>query len=194
MSVVSLQKGGNVSLSKVAPGLKKARLALAWAARSTDGQDFDLDVSLFLVGANGKCRSDRDFIFYNQKVSSDGSIVHAGDNLTGSTDGTDGEKVEIALADVPQDIQKVVAVITIHDALARSQTFGQVLGAGVKLLDAITDAEVVSFDLSEDYSTETAMIMCELYRHNGDWKFKAVGQGFAGGLQSACSQFGITAA
>lgn len=188
---VSLRKGGNVSLDKVAPSLKMARLELLWKERATDGEEFDLDASLFLTNASGLCASNEDFIFYNNKRSKDGSVVHAGDNLTG---GGEGEKVYVELQKVPTTIAKIVAVITIHEAVERNQTFGDVVGAGVRLVNDDTGEVVATFDLTEDYSVETAMVMCELYRHNGEWKFRAVGQGFAGGLQAACKTHDIDAA
>lgn len=189
---VSLSKGGNVSLSKSAPALKNALIGLGWEARSTDGADFDLDASAFLLNANGKVRADTDFIFYNNLKSSDGSVVHDGDNRVGDSDGDD-ETLRISLANVPADVDKVVFVVTIHDAPVRNQNFGQVSNAFVRIADADTGVEVARYDLSEDASTETAMLFGELYRHNGEWKFRAVGQGYQGGLASVCSEYGINA-
>ncbi|KLU14393.1 MULTISPECIES: TerD family protein [Xenorhabdus] len=190
---VSLSKGGNVSLSKEAPSMKNVLFGLGWDARSTDGQDFDLDASAFLLTASGKVRGDADFIFYNNLKSSDGSIMHTGDNRTGEGDGDD-ESLKIKLDQVPADVEKVVFVVTIHDAQARRQSFGQVSGAFIRLVNDDTQIEVARYDLTEDASTETAMLFGELYRHNTEWKFRAVGQGYAGGLASVCAQYGINAA
>ncbi|PHM28190.1 TerD family protein [Xenorhabdus budapestensis] len=190
---VSLSKGGNVSLSKEAPTMKNVLIGLGWDARATDGQAFDLDASAFLLAANGKVRSDTDFIFYNNLKSADGSIMHTGDNRTGEGDGDD-ESLKIKLDQIPADVDKVVFVVTIHDAQTRSQSFGQVSGAFIRLVNDDTQVEVARYDLTEDASTETAMLFGELYRHNGEWKFRAVGQGYAGGLASVCAQYGINAA
>ncbi|EXJ13801.1 TerD family protein [Imhoffiella purpurea] len=187
---ISLNKGGNVNLSKEAPNLVNALVGLGWDARATDGQPFDLDASLFMVKEDGKVPSDAHFIFYNQKTSPDGSINHTGDNLTGAGEGDD-ESIEVALPKVPPEIQRLVIVVTIHDAEARHQNFGQVSNAFVRVVNKDTNQEVVRFDLSEDYSTETAMIFGELYRHSGDWKFRAVGQGYAGGLRALALQHGV---
>ena len=190
--MVSLSKGGNVSLSKEAPGLKKARIGLGWDPRNTDGAQFDLDASLFLLKQDGKVRGDADFIFYNNLQSADGSVVHTGDNRTGQGEGDD-ESIKVDLARVPADIQKLVFVVTIDQAQQRNQNFGQVGGAFIRVLDDETGNEVVRFDLAEDYSTQTALLFGELYRNGADWKFRAVGEGYAGGLQSVCAQYGVTA-
>lgn len=187
---VSLQKGGNVSLEKVAPGMTKCNVGLGWDARATDGADFDLDASAFLLSADGKVRGDTDFIFYNQLKSTCGSVEHTGDNLTGEGEGDD-EMVKIDLAAVPAEIQKIVFGVTIHDAESRSQNFGQVSNAFIRIVNQDNNEEVARYDLSEDYSTETALLFGELYRHNGEWKFKAVGQGYAGGLKPMAQQFGV---
>lgn len=187
---ISLGKGQNVSLSKEAPGLTKVLVGLGWDARATDGQDFDLDASAFLQGASGKVRSDADFIFYNQPKSSDGSIEHTGDNKTGAGDGDD-ESLKVDLAGVPADVQKIAFCVTIHEAEGRRQNFGMVHNAYVRLLNAADGKEVARYDLSEDASIETAMIFAELYRHSGEWKFKAIGQGFAGGLGPLARNFGV---
>lgn len=189
---VSLSKGGNVSLSKEAPTMTNVLFGLGWDDRSTDGQDFDLDASAFLLTANGKVRSDADFIFYNNLKSSDGSVMHTGDNRTGEGDGDD-ESLKIKLPQIPADVDKIVFVVTIHDAQARRQSFGQVANAFIRLVNDDTKVEVARYDLSEDASTETAMLFGELYRHNTEWKFRAVGQGYAGGLGSVCAQYGINA-
>lgn len=187
---LSLSKGENLSLTKTDPGLKKVLVGLGWDPRATDGQEFDLDASAFLLGANGKTRSSADFIFYNQMSSACRSVNHTGDNRTGEGDGDD-EQIQVDLSLVPADVQRIAITVTIHDADQRRQSFGQVSNAFVRIANEETGAEVVRYDLSEDYSTETAMIFAELYRHNGEWKFKAIGQGYAGGLKAMCDQYGI---
>ncbi|MCG8707272.1 TerD family protein [Brenneria sp. 4F2] len=189
---VSLSKGGNVSLSKEAPTMKNMLVGLGWDARSTDGQDFDLDASAFLLNNSGKVRGDTDFIFYNNLKSTDGSVMHTGDNRTGEGDGDD-EALKIKLDQIPADVDKIVFVVTIHDATTRRQSFGQVAGAFIRLVNDDNRQEVARYDLTEDASTETAMLFGELYRHNTEWKFRAVGQGYAGGLASVCAQYGINA-
>lgn len=189
---VSLSKGGNVSLSKADPGMKNVLIGLGWDVRATDGQDYDLDASVFLLAENGKARSDADFIFYNNLRSADGSIEHTGDNRTGEGDGDD-ESIKVKLDKIPADVAKLVFVVTIHDAVTRKQSFGQVEGAFIRLVNDDTQVEVARYDLTEDASTETAMLFGELYRHNNEWKFRAVGQGYAGGLASVCQQYGINA-
>ncbi|WP_426237829.1 TerD family protein [Pseudomonas sp. TWP3-2] len=187
---LTLQKGGNLSLSKTDPSLTKILVGLGWDPRATDGAEFDLDASAFLVGASGKVRSDADFIFYNQLKSADGSVEHTGDNRTGAGDGDD-EVLKVDLSRVPADVEKVVFVVTIHDAEARKQSFGQVGGSFIRVVNEKSGAEVVRYDLAEDASTETAMMFAELYRNNGEWKFRAVGQGYAGGLKAVANSFGL---
>ena len=171
---VSLSKGGNVSLSKAAPGLTRIVIGLGWDTRTSDGTDFDLDASVFLVTAEGKVRNDSDFIFYNNLKSLDGSVEHTGDNRTGEGGGDD-ESVKVNLAGVPGDLQKLVVAVTIHDGQARNQSFGQVDNAFIRVVNSDSNAEIVRYDLSEDASTETAMIFGEVYRHGAEWKFRAVG-------------------
>ncbi|SKA76995.1 tellurium resistance protein TerD [Thiothrix eikelboomii] len=187
---LSLQKGGNLSLSKTDPSLTKILVGLGWDERTTDGSSFDLDASAFLLTAGDKVRNDSDFIFYNQLKSPDGSVEHAGDNRTGQGDGDD-ESVKVDLSKVPAEITKIAFTVTIHDAEARRQNFGQVSNAFIRVVNDLTGTEIVRYDLAEDYSTETAMIFGELYRHNSEWKFRAVGQGYSGGLKAMCDQFGI---
>ncbi|NWK51844.1 TerD family protein [Acinetobacter sp. SwsAc5] len=187
---LSLSKGGNLSLTKTDPTLNNVLVGLGWDARATDGADFDLDASIFLLGANDKVRGEHDFIFYNQPRSPEGAVEHTGDNRTGEGDGDD-ESVKINLSKVPADIQKVIITVTIHDAEQRRQNFGQVQNAFVRIVNDLNQNEIVRYDLNEDYSVETAMIFAELYRHNGEWKFRAVGQGFSGGLKAMCNQYGI---
>lgn len=189
---VSLSKGGNVSLAKADPTMTKVLVGLGWDPRATDGQDFDLDASAFLLSSTGKVRGDNDFIFYNNLSDAAKSVVHTGDNRTGQGDGDD-ESLKIDLTKIPADVDKIAFTVTIHDAEARRQSFGQVGGAFIRLVNDVTGVEAARYDLSEDASTETAMIFGELYRHGGEWKFRAVGQGYAGGLKSMCAQFGINA-
>jgi tellurium resistance protein TerD len=187
---ISLSKGGNVSLSKEAPGLDRIMVGLGWDVRATDGQDFDLDASAFLCNAGGKVRSDTDFCFYNNMNVAGGAVVHQGDNRTGEGEGDD-EQIEITLSKLPADVDKVAVVVTIHNGDQNGQTFGQVSNAFIRLVDANNNNEVVRYDLSEDASVETAMILGEVYRHGGDWKFRAVGQGFKGGLGPLAAHFGV---
>jgi tellurium resistance protein TerD len=187
---ISLSKGGNVSLSKTDPTLKNVIVGLGWDARPTDGADFDLDASAFMVKEDGKVRSNSDFIFYNQTKSVCGSVEHTGDNRTGAGDGDD-EAIIVLLDKIPSDVQRVVFCVTIHDADLRNQNFGQVSHAFVRVVNKDSNNEVARYDLSEDASIETAMIFGEIYRHSGEWKFKAVGQGYAGGLAALAKQYGI---
>lgn len=187
---ISLQKGGNVNLSKTDPNLKQILLGLGWEARATDGVDFDLDASVFMVSDNGRVRADSDFIFYGQLHSACGSVEHAGDNRTGAGDGDD-EAIKIKLGQVPPAITRLVVAVTIHEAQERKQNFGMVHDAFIRLVNLETGIEITRFDLSEDYSTETAMIFGEVYRYGGEWKFKAVGQGYAGGLRALAIQHGV---
>lgn len=188
---VSLSKGANVNLSKEAPGLNKIIVGLGWDSRATDGAAFDLDASAFLLKTDGKVRSDNDFCFYNNKKVADGAIEHAGDNLTGAGDGDD-EVVNVELSKVPADVERVVFSVTIHEAEARKQNFGQVSHAFIRIVNQDGGAEIARYDLSEDASVETAMIFGEIYRNGTDWKFKAVGQGFAGGLGPLAASFGVS--
>ena len=187
---ISLSKGGNVSLSKTDPTLKNVLVGLGWDARPTDGADFDLDASAFMVKDDGKVRSNSDFIFYNQTKSACGSVEHTGDNRTGAGDGDD-EAVIVLLDKVPADVQRIIFCVTIHEADMRKQNFGQVSHAFVRVVNKDSNNEVARYDLSEDASIETAMIFGEIYRHSGEWKFKAVGQGYAGGLAALAKQYGI---
>ena len=188
---VSLTKGGNVSLEKVAPGMTKMVVGLGWDTRATDGVDFDLDASVFMLGEDGKVVDEKSFIFYNNLKSTCGSVLHTGDNLTGEGDGDD-ESIKIDLSLVPAKVTKIAVSVTIHDAGSRSQNFGQVSNAFVRILDEATGTEAVRYDLSEDYSVETAMNFGEIYLHNGEWKFKAIGQGFSGGLKPMAQEFGVS--
>ncbi|WP_425146114.1 TerD family protein [Deinococcus sp.] len=187
---LTLQKGGNLSLSKQDPNLKRLVVGLGWDARSTDGQDFDLDASAFLLGNSGRVRNDADFIFYNQLNSVDGSVQHTGDNRTGAGDGDD-EQIKIDLSKIAPDVDKIAVTVTIHDSELRRQNFGQVRNAFIRVVNEDSGAEVVRFDLGEDFSTETAVIFAEVYRNGAEWKFRAVGQGYAGGLKALCNSYGV---
>ena len=187
---LSLSKGGNLSLSKEAPGMTKVLVGLGWDARSTDGQDFDLDASAFLLKADGKVRADSDFMFYSQLKSVAGSVEDTGDNRTGEGDGDD-EAIKVDLSKVPADIDRIAFTVTIHEADARRQNFGQVRNAFIRIVNQDNNSEVARYDLAEDASTETAMIFAELYRNGAEWKFRAVGQGFAGGLKPLAESYGL---
>lgn len=187
---VSLNKGGNVSLSKEVPGLKAVIIGLGWDARATDGQAFDLDASAFILGDTDKVRSDNDFVFYNNKTGADGTIQHQGDNTTGEGEGDD-EAILMNLAGIPADVTKVAVSVTIHEAEQRRQNFGQVRNAFMRVCNAEGNTEIARYDLSEDASTETAMIFGEIYRNGAEWKFRAIGQGFAGGLGPLAKNFGV---
>jgi tellurium resistance protein TerD len=187
---ISLQKGGNVNLSKEAPGLNKMVIGLGWDTRATDGAAFDLDGAIFLLNTSGKVRSDADFVFYNNLKSVDGSVTHSGDNRTGAGDGDD-ETVTIDLARVPADVDKIAVCVTIHEAEQRRQNFGQVSKAFVRCVNASGNAEIARYDLSEDGSTEAAMVFGEVYRAGADWKFRAIGQGFKGGLGPLAKNYGV---
>lgn len=187
---VSLSKGGNVSLSKEEPGLSRILIGLGWDTRTTDGTDFDLDASAFLLGTGDRVRNDADFIFYNNLRSADGSVEHTGDNRTGEGDGDD-EALKVDLATVPSDVQKIAVSVTIHEGEQRRQSFGMVSNAFIRVVNDVTGREIARYDLSEDASTETAMIFGEVYRHNGEWKFRAVGQGYKGGLAPMARNFGV---
>jgi tellurium resistance protein TerD len=187
---ISLQKGGNVNLSKEAPGLTKMIVGLGWDARATDGAAFDLDGAVFLINTTGKVRSDADFVFYNNLKSVDGAVVHSGDNTTGAGDGDD-ETITIDLSKVAADVDKISVCVTIHDAETRKQNFGMVSKAYVRCVNAAGNGEIARYDLSEDGSTEAAMIFGEVYRAGADWKFKAIGQGFKGGLGPLAKNFGV---
>jgi len=187
---VSLSKGGNVSLSKEAPGLTAVAVGLGWDARSTTGVDFDLDASALAVDTAKRVLDDQHFVFYNNLRSPDGSIEHTGDNLTGEGDGDD-EVINVNLAGVPPQIDAVVFPVSIHDADNRGQSFGQVRNAYIRVVNQANGQEIARYDLSEDASTETAMVFGELYRHGTEWKFRAIGQGYASGLAGIARDFGV---
>ncbi|WP_353216983.1 TerD family protein [Sandarakinorhabdus sp.] len=188
---ISLSKGGNISLSKEAPGLARILIGLGWDVRATDGQAFDLDASAFLLTEAGKVRGDHDFIFYNQLKSVEGSVEHTGDNTTGQGDGDD-EAIKVDLTKLPAELHKISVAVTIHDGALRKQNFGSVSGAFIRVVNLDNNIEITRFDLTEDASTETAMIFGEVYRHGSDWKFRAVAQGFAGGLGPLAASLGVS--
>ncbi|MER5885425.1 TerD family protein [Streptomyces sp. NPDC001941] len=187
---VSLAKGGNVSLSKEAPGLTAVAVGLGWDVRTTTGSDYDLDASALLLNDSGKVASDQHFVFYNNLTSPDRSVEHTGDNLTGEGDGDD-EVINVNLSGVPAEIAKIVFPVSIHDAQARGQSFGQVRNAYIRVVNQADQRELARYDLSEDAATETAMVFGELYRHGAEWKFRAVGQGYASGLAGIAADFGV---
>lgn len=188
---ISLSKGQKVDLTKTNPGLTKVIVGLGWDTNKYDGaNDFDLDTSVFLLGDNGKVNSDSDFVFYNNTTGGNGSVVHTGDNRTGDGSGDD-EQTNVDLNNVPANIQRITFTITIHDAEARNQNFGQVSNAYVRILNGDSNAELIRYDLGEDFSIETALVVGELYRHNGEWKFSAIGSGFQGGLAALATNFGL---
>jgi tellurium resistance protein TerD len=187
---VSLNKGGNVSLTKEAPGLQAVLVGLGWDARTTTGSDFDLDASALMVNQSGKIVSDQHFIFFNNLKSPDGSVEHTGDNLTGEGEGDD-EVIKVNLVGVPADVDKIVVTVSIYDADSRQQSFGQVRNAFIRVVNQADNRELTRYDLSEDASTETAMIFGELYRNGAEWKFRAVGQGYSTGLAGIARDFGV---
>jgi tellurium resistance protein TerD len=187
---VRLSKGGNVSLTKEAPGLTAVTVGLGWDVRTTTGTDFDLDASALLVDANNKVVSDKHFIFFNNLKSPEGAVEHTGDNLTGEGEGDD-EQIKVSLATVPAEVIKVVFPVSIYDAETRQQSFGQVRNAFIRVVNQANGSELARYDLSEDASTETAMVFGELYRNGEEWKFRAVGQGYASGLRGIAQDFGV---
>ena len=190
---ISLTKGQKVDLTKSNPGLKNVLVGLGWDINRFDsGSDFDLDASAFLVQENGKVSGDQDFIFYSNLEHPSGAVVHLGDNRTGAGDGDD-EQITVDLSKVPENIARIAFTVTIYDAESRRQNFGQVANAFIRLVNADTDEEIVRYALGEDFSIETAMVVGELYRHNGEWKFNAIGSGYQGGLAALCANYGIDA-
>jgi tellurium resistance protein TerD len=187
---VSLTKGGNVSLTKQAPGLTAVLVGLGWDERTTSGQAFDLDASALMLNAAGRILSDSHFVFFNNLISPEGSVEHTGDNLTGAGEGDD-EQIKVDLAAVPAEVDRIVFPVSIYDADVRRQNFGQVRNAFIRVINQADDSELARYDLSEDASSETAMIFGELYRHSGDWKFRAVGQGYSSGLAGIARDYGV---
>lgn len=191
---ISLSKGQKVDLTKGNPGLKTILVGLGWDVNAFDsGTDFDLDASVFMCGADGKCPSDKEFIYYGNLEHASTSVAHLGDNLTGAGEGDD-EQVRIDLSKVPENIEKISFTVTIYDAETRHQNFGQVSNAFIRIVDEANNTELIRYDLGEDFSIETAVVIGELYRNNGEWKFNAIGSGFQGGLAALCGHFGINVA
>ncbi|MEU6342646.1 MULTISPECIES: TerD family protein [unclassified Streptomyces] len=187
---VSLSKGGNVSLTKEAPNLTAVVVGLGWDARTTTGAGFDLDASALLTGTEGKVLSDQHFVFFNNLKSPDGSVEHTGDNITGEGEGDD-EQIKVNLAAVPAEVSKIVFPVSIYEAETRQQSFGQVRNAFIRVVNQADNNELARYDLTEDASTETAMVFGELYRHGAEWKFRAIGQGYASGLRGIAQDFGV---
>ena len=187
---ISLVKGGNISLTKEAPGLQKVVVGLGWDARTTDGQAFDLDASAIGCDADGRAVSDQHFVFFNNKQSPDGAIVHSGDNVSGEGAGDD-EQIVVDLTGAPGGLDRIVFPVSIYEAEPRNQNFGQVRNAFIRVMDQASNSEIARYDLSEDASTETAMVFGELYRSGAEWKFRAVGQGYSAGLAGIARDFGV---
>jgi len=190
---INLSKGQKVNLTKGNPGLKKIMVGLGWDVNAFDsGADFDLDAAAFLLGDNGKCPTEKDFIFYGNLTHPSESVIHQGDNLTGEGEGDD-EQILVDLSKIPASISKIAFTVTIYDADARRQNFGQVSNSFIRIVDEVSNREIIHYDLGEDFSIETAVVVGELYKHNDEWKFNAIGSGFQGGLQALCAHYGIDA-
>ena len=190
---ISLSKGQKVDLTKSNPGLTNITVGVGWDTNKYDGgKDFDLDSSIFLLNAAGICGNEKDFIFFNNLEGGNGSVVHTGDNLTGEGDGDD-EQVKVSLANVPTTVERIAFAITIHDAEQRSQNFGQVSNSYVRIVNDANGEELIRYDLGEDFSIETAVVVGELYRHGSEWKFNAIGSGYQGGLASLVKDYGLQA-
>ena len=190
---INLSKGQKVSLTKDNPGLNNILVGLGWDVNAFDsGTSFDLDASVFIADASGKSPSDKEFIFYGNKEHTSGAVKHMGDNTTGEGDGDD-EQIHIELNKVPDNLEKIAFTVTIYEAEQRHQNFGQVSNAYIRIIDEATGTELVRFDLGEDFSIETAVVVGELYKNNGEWKFNAIGSGFQGGLAALCGHYGIAA-
>ena len=188
---IQLKKGQKIDLTKGNPGLKHIRLGLGWDTNMFDGgDDFDLDVSLFMVGKSGKVEQDEDFIFYNNLKHPSEAVEHLGDNRTGDGDGDD-EEILVDFSKMPDRIEKIAVTVTIYEAKERRQNFGQVSNSYVRLVNSDNEEELLRYDLGEEFSIETAIVVCEIYRHNGEWKFSAVGSGFEGGLEALCRSYGL---
>ncbi|UYO35928.1 TerD family protein [Bacillus zhangzhouensis] len=188
---IQLSKGQRVDLTKTNPGLTRVMIGLGWDTNKySGGADFDLDASAFLVDANNRCQQDTDFVFYNNLQHPSGSVTHTGDNRTGEGDGDD-EQILVDFSKIPANIDRIGITVTIHDAETRNQNFGQVSNAFVRVVNEEGGEELIRFDLGEDFSIETAVVVCELYRHGSDWKFNAIGSGFSGGLAALCQNYGL---
>ena len=190
---ISLQKGQKVDLTKTNPGLSKILVGLGWDTNKYDGgSDFDLDSAAFLLNDSAKAASEKEFVFYGNLKHESGAVTHLGDNLTGAGDGDD-EQIKIDLSLVPANIAKIAFTVTIYDSEARKQNFGQVSNAFIRIVDETSGAELMRFDLGEDFSIETAVVIAELYRNGSEWKFNAIGSGFGGGLAALCQNYGLNA-
>lgn len=190
---ISLSKGQKIDLTKTNPGLDKIVAGLGWDVNKYDGgSDFDLDVAIFMLDDNGKVYHEKGFVYYGNKQDPAGSVIHSGDNLTGVGDGDD-ESIFITLSQVPTAVQRICFTVTIYDAEARKHNFGQVNNAYIRILDD-QKQELIRYDLGEDFSIETALVVAELYRHNGEWKFNAVGAGYQGGLKALAESYGLNIA
>lgn len=188
---VNLTKGQKVSLTKDNPGLSKVVVGLGWDVNQFDtGGDFDLDATAFMLSDNGKCPSDKEFIFFSNLAHPTGAVIHQGDNLTGAGEGDD-EQIKIDLSKVPDNIVKIAFAVTIYDAETRKQNFGQVSNAFIRICDEANGQELLRYDLGEDFSIETAAIFGELYKNGGEWKFNAIGSGYQGGLAAICANYGV---
>lgn len=191
---INLSKGQKVDLTKGNPSLKNIMVGLGWDVNAFDsGADFDLDASAFMCGANGKCPTEKEFVFYGNLEHPSGAVKHQGDNLTGEGDGDD-EQIFVDLKAIPESVDKIAFTVTIYEAQERRQNFGQVSNAYIRIVDEDTNQELIRYDLGEDFSIETAIVVGELYRHNGEWKFNAIGSGFQGGLAALCGHYGIQVA
>ena len=191
---INLSKGQKVDLTKGNPGLKNIMVGLGWDVNAFDsGADFDLDAAAFMLGANGKCPTDKEFVFYGNLSHPSGAVNHMGDNLTGEGEGDD-EQVQVDLSKVPANVEKIAFTVTIYDAETRKQNFGQVSNAFIRLVDEANGAELIRYDLGEDFTIETAVVVGELYRNGAEWKFNAIGSGFQGGLSALCGHYGIEVA
>ncbi|MBD5528925.1 MAG: TerD family protein [Lachnospiraceae bacterium] len=191
---INLSKGQKVDLTKGNPGLKKIMVGLGWDVNAYDsGADFDLDAAAFMAGDNGKCPTEKEFIFYGNLEHPSGALKHMGDNLTGEGEGDD-EQIQVDLTKIPENVTKVAFTVTIYDADGRRQNFGQVSNAFIRIVDEATGQELIRYDLGEDFSIETAIVVGELYKNNGEWKFNAIGSGFQGGLAALCAHYGIEVA
>lgn len=191
MMAISLSKGEKVSLTKQAPGLKNIKVGLGWDTnRYSGGNDFDLDVSVFLLGPNGKVTSDNDFIFFNNMRHLSGAVEHMGDNRTGNGEGDD-EIINVDLAKVPSNIEKIAFTVTIYEAEKRRQNFGQVENSYIRVLNPDSNEEILRYDLGEDFSIENSVVVAELYRYGNEWKFNAIGSGFENNLEGLCANFGV---
>lgn len=188
---INLSKGQKVDLTKGNPGLKSVMVGLGWDVNAFDsGVDFDLDAAAFMLGADGKCRTENEFVFYGNLTHKSDAVKHMGDNLTGEGDGDD-EQIRVDLSKIPANISKIAFTVTIYDAETRRQNFGQVSNAFIRIVDEATGTELIRYDLGEDFSIETAVVVGEMYKHGNEWKFNAIGSGFQGGLAALCGHYGI---